>query len=305
MDLQLTEQDFINAQLLFDKFYQELLIKNQKKMNYIKPTPIKISTITLTGHIGDYVMGKFLYDRLPINDDIIYLECGKIYRGKKVKKETKYTKKEQSQKLDKRKLGRGKPLSNQISIGMRSKKNQHKNPVCMKIFKNGKIQLTGCKTVEEGYELYEKLYNYIQDLDKTFIIKNTKQCYTITPIKNMIKPENLQLKTEMINASYNLNFAVEQQSLNNILKEKFNDDEVFITYDSCVSSPAVRCYLKNMSEYDERKKKKKQPSCFIYRSGSCNIIVWKMDMLYKAYDFINEFIKENFEKIVFRELILK
>ena len=158
----LSESDFNNAKKLFDVFYNQKLKEIEaEKIEYTKPTKIKISTITLTGKTGDYVMGKFLFDRLPINEDIIYTECGKQLKGLKKKKIAKYSKKEQKDKLDKRKLGRGKPLSNQISIGMNGIYKDHKNPVCLKMFKNGKIQITGCKTMDEGYLLYERLNKYI------------------------------------------------------------------------------------------------------------------------------------------------
>jgi hypothetical protein len=296
--LSLTKEDYIKAEKLFNEFYQKKIVemtKNRKK--YENPTPIKISTITLTGTIGKNVWGKILFDRLSINDDIIYMECGKQLKGIKKKKKTKYTKKEQSQKLDKRKLGRGKPLSNQISIGINGPCEGHKNPICFKIFNNGKIQITGCKTMKEGYLMYEKIYKYIKKLPKKIYDENNKE-YILNPVDDIITPEKVVLESEMINASYNLNFKVEQKILTKLLKEKYQDNEIFVTYDSCVSSPAVRCYIMKMSVYDERKEKNKQPSCFIYRSGSCNIIVWKEDMLYKAYNFMNEFIKENYDKIV-------
>lgn len=301
--LNITKEDYIQAEKLFNIFYSNKILENNKKnIKYVEPSPITISTITLTGKIGDYVMAKFLYDRLPINNDIIYTENGKEYKGKKTKKKISYSKKEKMNKLDKRKLGRGKPLSNQISIGMRGLGVEHKNPVCLKIFKNGKIQMTGCKTLEEGYKLYEKLYTYISKIPKKFYLKEDDKYFYIEPIKNMLKPTDLHLDSEMINASYQLNFEINQKELNNLL-EKFKENELFVTYDSCVSSPAVRCYLMNMSKYDERKKKKKQPSVFLYRSGSVNIIVWKMDMLYDAYNFINTFIKENFDKIVSKNIL--
>lgn len=302
--LKLSEKDYQEAERLFDVFYQGKLDEcNKNKLEYVLPLPIKISTITLTGKIGDYVMGKFLYDRLPINEDIIYTENRKEHKGVKTKKKIKYSKKEKASKLDKRKLGRGKPLSNQISIGMKGEGDFHKNPVCLKIFKNGNIQLTGCKTIEEGYNLYKKLYNYIGEIPKRFYLIDDDKYFDIVPIKNMILPKDLKLDSEMINASYSLNFEIEQIKLNNLFKEKFKEDEIFVTYDCCVSSPAVRCYLMNMSVYDERKKKNKQPSIFLYRSGSVNIIVWKIDMLYRAYDFINNFIKENFQEVVSRNLL--
>jgi len=302
--LNLTKQDYVDAEAKFDIFYQKLLDKcNENKIEYEKPTAIKISTITLTGKIGDYVMGKFLYDRLPINDDIIYTENRKEHKGNKTKKKVKYSKKEKMSKLDKRKLGRGKPLSNQISIGMKGQEGFHKNPVCLKIFKNGNIQLTGCKTIQEGYDLYKTLYKYIGDIPKRFYLIEDNVYYEIEPIKNMILPENLKLNSEMINASYSLNFEIEQIKLYDLFKTKFKEDELFVTYDCCVSSPAVRCYLMNMSVYDDRKKKNKQPSIFLYRSGSVNIIVWKIDMLYKAYEFINNFIEENFRQVVSRNLL--
>ena len=303
--LSLTEEDYIKAEKLFDIFYLKKMNDISKiPIKYIDPSKIKISTITLTGKIGDYVMGKFLYDRLPINEDIIYIECGKQQKGNKSKKKTKYSKKEQAGRLDKRKLCRGKPLSNQISIGLNGIEPGHKNPVCLKIFKNGNIQLTGCKSLKEGRDLYEKIYNYIKNVNTEFTLENSDIKYKIIPVKNMILPKDLSLDSEMINASYNLNFQINQKKLNELLNKHYKNNEIFVTYDSCVSSPAVRCYLMNMSVYDERKKKKKQPSCFIYRSGSVNIIVWKEDMLKGAYDFINDFIKKHFREILNQDINL-
>ena len=302
--IKLTNRDFDKAKSHFDKFYQELLDKvNEEEILYKEPSNIKISTITLTGKIGDYVMGKYLYDRLPINDDIIYTENGKDYKGNKTKKTIKYSKKEKVEKLDKRKLGRGKPLSNQISIGMKGIMKGYKNPICFKIFKNGNLHITGCKNIEEARKLYERIYNYVEALPKKLYYKEEDTYFNIEPIKNIIHPDKLKLKTEMINATFHLNFEVAQLKLNNLLREKVSDDDLFVSYDSCVSSPAVRCYLKKLSKYDKRKKKKKQPSIFIYRSGSCNIIVWEMDLLKQSYDFINEFIKGNFDEIVSKDVL--
>lgn len=59
-----------------------------------------------------------------------------------------------------------------------------------------------------------------------------------------------------------------------------------------------------MSIYDEKKKKYKQPSIFIYRSGSVNVVVPSMNLLMKSYDFINSFFKLKFHEIVQSELKL-
>ena len=48
-------------------------------------------------------------------------------------------------------------------------------------------------------------------------------------------------------------------------------------------------------------KKEKKPSIFIYRSGSTNIVSPNMDLLSKAYIFINKIIKKYFSKIVYKK----
>ena len=58
--INLTPEDYKFAEEKFNVFYEEKLrIMNSKKIKYKEPTNIKISTITLTGKIGEYVMGKF------------------------------------------------------------------------------------------------------------------------------------------------------------------------------------------------------------------------------------------------------
>ena len=71
-----------------------------------------------------------------------------------------------------------------------------------------------------------------------------------------------------------------------------------------MSSP-VRCYLKCMGTWDEKKKRHKQPSLFIYRSGSVNVVVPEMHLLDEAYNFINSFFREHYDQIVQKDINLQ
>ena len=131
----------------------------------------------------------------------------------------------------------------------------------------------------------------------------TDEYINIFPIENIRTKDNSKLTINMINSTFQTNFKIEQLKLFNLLKEIYDITDVFTTYNNCMSSP-VRIYLKCFSEYDKKKKRYKQPSLFVYRSGSVNIVVHNMNLLNKAYNFINEFFKKNFEEIVQKDINL-
>lgn len=141
-------------------------------------------------------------------------------------------------------------------------------------------------------------------ISTTHLIKGTDKIINIYPIENMHTIENSQLTIKMINSTFQTNFKIEQLKLYHLLKKIYEITDVFVTYNNCMSSP-VRIYLKCFSTYDKKKKRYKQPSLFVYRSGSVNIVVPDMNLLDKAYNFINEFFEKNFQEIVQKDIDLQ
>jgi hypothetical protein len=306
MDLNLFDNiDFDKAEDLFDSYINSCdIIKHE----YVTPSNLVISTITVTGGIGTLVNDEIIYNCLKINDKIIYLEKGSRIRGNKPLKKKKRVKKEigdpRFKKIDKRKRGKGKSFSNQVSIGVEGILDMHKKPINVKLFKNGRIHMAGARSLEEAEAIYNIVVEEISKISLKHPIQGTDRIVNIYPIENINPYSESGLKINMINSTFQTNFKIEQLKLYNLLKTKYDITEVFTTYNNCMSSP-IRVYLKCYATYDSKKKKFKQPSLFIYRSGSVNVVVPRMELLDKAYKFINTFFKENYNEIVQKDIDLE
>lgn len=113
---------------------------------------LRISVMTGICKISDEIILKNLYENVIINDKIKYIEISsdkfKGYSEKNEKKKRKNTKK--------------KCFFNQITMHIYNNK-----IINVKIFNNGKIQMTGLKTQEQGLETIKILINELKNINKT------------------------------------------------------------------------------------------------------------------------------------------
>ena len=286
-------KEFKEANTLFETFLSRCTIS---KPNKIEQNPFNISTMTIVTSFCDEINVKMVFQRLLLDNDIVYIEAGKTIRGIRKKQKSTYKKKNKKKKTDdKRKLGKGSPFSNQISIGFKCCEHGHvhNNPICVKIFKNGKVQMTGCKDLDEAERIYNKLYCKINDIKTEYTLNGKK--IILNPVKKLKTFEQITLKTEMINGTFSTNFKIDLNKMLNKIQEKYSDEEIYINNEK--KSPLI-CYLKIFEVFDEKKKKNKIPSVFIYNSGSINIISINNEIIQQAYEFMSKFIDDNFDDIV-------
>jgi len=241
---------------------------------------LKVSTITITTPFCKDINLKTIYDNIKLNDEIIYIQFGKNnVRG--VKKSAKVKESKTDKKVS---------FSNQLSVGIQccDPEHNHKNPISIKIFKNGNMQMTGSKTIKEAEIMFNKL---VKNLD---------------PIENCvvdIKPfheDNIQI--EMINGTFIVNYKVDLEKLSNFFTSNYDQTDVYVNTEK--KSP-VACYLKRFGYIDERKKKEKTPSVFVYNSGAVNIISSSKEILYNSYDFMKDVFYKNYEEVVEKKFIFE
>lgn len=286
--------EFKEANTLFENFLSRCtVIENQKT----EQSKFNVSTMTITTNFCDEINVKMVFQRLLLDEDIEYIEEGKTsIRGVRTKNKKKYKKKGNKQKSnDKRKLGKGSPFSNQISIGFLCNDctHVHNNPICVKIFKNGKVQMTGCKNIKEVERVYNQLYNKISVIKTEYIFNGNK--VTMNLIKNIKQFKDVVIKTEMINGTFKTNYKIDLNKLRNKLNEVYTEDSIFINSEKKTS---MICYLKKFQVFDEKKKKNKTPSMFVYNSGSINIISINLGLLMKSYEFARDFFDTYYEDLV-------
>jgi len=292
--------EFKEANDLFETFLNKCTIVKHQKVEQGGFSP---STMTITTIFCDEINVKMVFQRLVIDKDIVYIEESKdSVRGIKNKKKSTYKKKNKMKKKsnDKRKLGKGSPFSNQISIGFSCNEcgHNHKNPICVKIFKNGRVQMTGCKNIEEIERVYTKLYNKINSIKTEYNFNGQK--IIISPVKNIKIFKDVVIKTEMINGTFKVNYKIDLNKLYSKLKEVYGDDDIYMNHEK--KSPLI-CYLKKFEIFDAKKSKNKCPSVFVYNSGSINIIATSLDLLMTSYEFISVFCDKYFEDLDETELI--
>ena len=287
-------QEFEEANNLFEDFLSKCKIIKKDKINH---NDLKISTMTIVSNICKNINTIVIFQRLKLQNNIVYIESNKIVRGNK---KTKKNKKIKKVVTDKRKLSKGSPFSNQISIGFSCniKEHVHNNPICVKLFQNGRIQITGCKNETEIKTIYNKLYNSLLDIKKEYIYKNQK--IYVYPYENLKTHEELVIKSEMINGTFNTNYNIDLTKLFLKITSIYSDKEIYINNEK--KSP-LTLYLKMFEIYDIKKGKNKIPSVFIYNSGSINLIAINKEIIYKSYNFINNFLNKYYNDITETKIV--
>ena len=157
------------------------------------PTPLRISTMTALCDMGCIISLDNLYNNLNINDVIQRIE----YQNKPVKGLEKKKKKKKTK-------GNKKCFYNQLTVVV----NVMNKNVNVKIFKNGKIQITGIKTEENG-------------------IATAKYVSSIIDNSNGIK----DYRTVLINSDFNIGFPIKRKALYNLLVKTYN---MFVSFEPCI-----------------------------------------------------------------------
>ena len=282
----------------FEEFLSRCTYVHKEKVPQV---PFKISTMTISGNFCDGTNPTMIYQRLYLDEDIAYIEFTKNVRGSKDKKKPKYKKKDKKKKsTDKRKKGKGSPFSNQLSIGFKCEncEHTHNNPICVKLFQNGKIHMTGCKNLEEVKTIYNKLYEKIVNIKTEYTLGG--KSITINCVTKIKKHDDVNFHVEMVNGTFKTNYKIDLTKLYSKLTEIYTDEDIFI---NCEKKTQLVCYLKKYKFMNVKKQKEKTPSVFIYNSGSINIIAISLELLMKSYKLISEFVDEHFEDLVEAEIV--
>lgn len=278
------------------------------------------------------------------NCDIIYAKYSHALKGKK---------KKQKKNDMVRFKGNNQLFTNQMSIGFRcnNKEHLHKNPISVKVFRNGRIQMTGCKNMKEINIMYNKLYNELLKVNKinrnnmnnnnniiaenstkirnntnintnnNNIVKNNTKVSNKTNIntnnhnknhspfakhtthdivQNILPFDPKLVQIEMINGTFYVNQSLDLNQVLKMFMTEYSHKEVFIIQNK--KSP-LNLSVKMLGYFDEKKKKDKIPSVFIYNTGAINIIATKKPILIKTYHFIKNNLEKWWDDIVEKKII--
>lgn len=286
--------------------------KIQESMIVYYPTNYRISTITSTAYLGTTINLNKLFLNLDIElYNINYIEYNNKDHKINIKGYNKKYEKKKRRGLLKR------CFDNQVTIVF-SLKNDNFNvleeqksimpTVNMKIFKNGKIQITGVRSIENGELYINKIIDIIKDIYKydNEIIENI----------DIINEYDYDYKIRLINSDFKMGFPIKRDRLYKLLLTNYNN--LICSYEPCIYPGVKISYF-----YNESKNIKdgicmcNNKSCFTKKNGngieenSCKkitIVVFQSGsviitgsnnkkQLDECYNFIINILNDNVEEI--------
>jgi TATA-box binding protein (TBP) (component of TFIID and TFIIIB) len=169
----------------------------------------------------------------------------------------------------------------------------------VKLFKNGSIQMTGCKLLSDANIVVNKLINKLKEtlfIEKKPEIGNLTAESTTSEIKFVENPENLSVskfKIDLINSNFGVNYLVNRESLYKLLTEK----NVLCRISSIHACVNIKFKVQTPDNTDS------YVSIFVFQTG--NIIITgakKAEHVKDAYYYIVSVLSQNKQKIMKKDI---
>lgn len=237
---------------------------------------VQIGRLTTNIHLENLATG------LPISDNILYIEYGsKINKGINPKHVPK-----------KKKLKKN-FFYNQVTIHIHCKKR-----VNMKIFNNGRIQMTGINYKTHGKESIQLLINEIHKLSED----SKKEIFD----SDSIQQDN-DVETVLINSDFDIQFQIDREILHRLIV----DDGYYSSYEPCTypgvnikyyHNPIINnsgiCDCEQPCNGKGKDNTCKKITIAVFKSGKIIITGGRtIENINAAYEFITNFIISHKSKI--------
>lgn len=257
------------------------------------PKGTKISTACASLKLGVKLNIPNIDKYLLLNSDDI-LAVNKIRTLLKIKKKNKNVNND------------AKPsFYNQITVIVRLDHGETDNiddvpKINMKLFKNGSIQMSGCKSVTGINIALNKLIFRLKEVKGKMENGNIVDKPFIEDIENL----NVNsFKIDMINSNYKINMQVDRDKLYNLLLKK----KIKSSYEPCIRACVIIKYTPDKDNIDL-----KEVSIFIFQKGNIIITGAKSSShIISSYEYINEILYTHIDDIIRKdeqkeeELLLK
>ncbi len=176
---------------------------------------------------------------------------------------------------------------NQVSVEILSK--TYKNKINVKLFKNGSIQMTGCKSLENCLEVLVILCAELKKVKAVIDPENLQKVLLkpfVTKVENVDILKLKKFEIRMINSNLHIGFRIDREKLYKLLLQQ----NIECTFEPCAHAGVdIKYNYKNIDKV----------AIFIFESGSIIITAAKhKDHLVSAYNFITKKLFENYHQIV-------
>lgn len=184
---------------------------------------------------------------------------------------------------------------NQVTILMKPMNNPTRNYINIKVFKNGSLQMTGCKDMDDFNNVANTLINILK---RGCNIKTKKGRIThVDFIKNPNEIGIFDVKIRMINSNFKLEYKVDRKKLARLLKKYHGQGtkDKDIGYVECKYEPSGGHSCVNIKyKYNDINK----PSIFVFQTGAIIITGAKnLTQIIMAYHFIHKILNKYYDEI--------
>jgi TATA-box binding protein (TBP) (component of TFIID and TFIIIB) len=255
--------------------FNDLININSFNMN-ILPANLSICTMSLACHLGTKFNVENIYKYLQLETNyIVAVKSPKGIRCMEGIKERFKSTNKNSKKV----------FSNQYTIIIQVSETKFLN---VKLFKNGSIQMTGCKELSDANIAINKL---IMKLGERLFVKDEDVLSEITFVD---EPNNLKMsnfKIDLIVSNFGVNYLINKENLYKLLTEKNILSRLSVQH-SCVN-------IKHKIQTEENV----FISVFVFQTG--NIIITggkKAEHVTDAYNFIVGFLSQYKQKIMKKDI---
>jgi len=268
--------------------YQFLDLINYKKHEVDNlPSGVSISTMCCSAKIGSEIDIENIQNYLQLNkNDILTVKLNDSNIRTLLEQKAKNRRKKKVAKK-----GKTQKFYNQITVVMRigygntDDVNKEKN-INIKLFKNGSIQMSGCKRIEDVNTVINKLTYRLKEKKGKLIDNSIKQ------IEFVKEPENISVsdfKIDMINSNYQVNLQIDRSKFYKLLLKK----KISASYEKCIRACVIIKYCP-----PEDNEMEKEISIFVFQKG--NIIITgakSRNQVTSAYNYLNKILLEHADDV--------
>ena len=180
---------------------------------------------------------------------------------------------------------------NQITVIIRVTEGSYKDlsdepKINMKLFKNGSIQMSGCKSVKNINIALNKLIARLSEIKAKIENNKIVEKRFIDSINTVTVKD---FKINMINSNYKVNMNIDRDKLYSLLIKK----KIKCSYEPCIRACVIIKYTPIEDNLDQ-----KVVSIFIFQKG--NIIITgsrSKNHIISSYEYINNILKTHFDEI--------
>jgi TATA-box binding protein (TBP) (component of TFIID and TFIIIB) len=257
------------------------------------PAGISVSTMCASCKLNTRLIIPNIEKYLQLNsDDILTVKTNKEKlrtlisiknKPKRIKKTENKTKQKDTSKNH---------FYNQITVVVRVGQGQCKDlneapKINMKLFRNGSVQMSGCKSIKNINIALNKLITKLKEVKAK--IEDGKICekeFIEEPDKITVK----DFKIDMINSNYQVNMQIDRDKLYNLLLKK----KIKSSYEPCIRACVIIKYAPLKDNIEQ-----KEVSVFVFQKG--NIIITgarSKSHIMSAYNYMNEILLTHTDEII-------